>query len=258
LAAENAILEEYLGSLEEEERLVERSIRSRELAHQLYEPELTTYSAAAHFLARMSGVGATGAVFEYGAALADVCLNLQPDHVRTLRAPLMMDPIADRHRQAFTDRLDRGYVFACLSARLEELRGAELSRDLLEETLRRSDLPDRETIYADARSSMADSEGLGIKSGRLAQIAGALRDAGPELVEARMKGNGLISRSAWADLPAPVVMTQDLELFHCGKPTVSVPDAEWLDDCRWQLDRSTRQALRAARGFDFRFTDYTY
>ncbi|WP_337847695.1 hypothetical protein [Sphingomonas sp.] len=258
LAAEDIALTAHLARLDPDQRLVEKKLRQQELISHLYHPEMTTYSAAAHLLARVARIGATAPVLLFGAVAADICLNLQRPQISGLRHPQPFMELSHRHRHGFRARVDPGYLFACLIYRLRELEPHDLTPARIDDALRLSGLPTLQTIYDDAQRAFSRRPKPTLRSARLARIRASLHSACGPILQARSQGSGLIPQERWKDLPSPLTMSSDLELFHHGQHTISTEDAEWLEEQRWSLDRSIRQALRAARGFDFKYTDYTY
>lgn len=258
MAAEENTFEAFLPTIHKDEQAVERTIRQRELMQHLYDPLLTTYSAAAHVLATASGQGAIGPVFTWGAALADLCLNIDQSMLRGLRPPPVFSDFGHRVLHGFRSRADPGFVYACAIRWLRDKLTVPLDEAALEAALRGVGLPDPAEIYRQAERIMVRRTPLVVKSDRLKPIRAALREAGIVLLRKRSECAGLLPQSAWKELASPTVMTDDCEEFHLGQVTVTVDDANWLHQCEMRFHTTLRQALRAGRGVDFGYSDYVY
>ncbi len=80
----------------------------------IYDPGLTLYSVAAHFLAVTSGISETGTVYKRGAGLAHVALNLSEEHFRALKFPAEIEDAAGEAICALRDSVDAGAAFAAM------------------------------------------------------------------------------------------------------------------------------------------------
>ena len=258
MAAEDAAFVAFAQSLGIDEAVVERAIRQQDLRFHLYDPLLTTYSAATHVLATNSGQGATGPVFAWGAAAADLCLNIEPAVLRRLAVPPRLGEIHHNAVHGFRSRADAGFVYACLVSWLRENRATTMNQAGLTAAFIRIGLPPPAEIWRNAERLMTRMPLPRLQCERLRTIRKKLRDAGDILMAKRAQLAGLFPQSKWQDLPAPMVMTKDCEQFHLGQAVVTVEDSEWLHDLQINLDRATHQALRAARGLDFMYTDFVY
>lgn len=74
----------------DEERAVGHALFSRRVLASMYEPQLITYSAAAHFIGRALGEGDVGQVLKLGSLLADFALNLTPESFARMRTAQQM------------------------------------------------------------------------------------------------------------------------------------------------------------------------
>jgi hypothetical protein len=88
IAAEIATFREWLELQPADEQSVARTLFRRNRIAEFYEPELTTYTAAAHFLSVSIREPDFIPVCHHGAALADLCLNASPKQFQRLRHPL--------------------------------------------------------------------------------------------------------------------------------------------------------------------------
>lgn len=258
MAAENAVFEAFAQSLGSDEALVERAIRQKDLRFHLYDPLLTTYSAAAHVLATNSGQGAIEPVFAWGAAAADLCLNIEPAILRRLAVPPRLGEMHHSAAHGFRSRADAGFVYACLVSWLRENRTTPMNQSGLTDASIGIGLPPPTEIWRNAERLMARMPLPSLQSERLGAIREQLRNAGKILLAKRAQLAGFFAQSEWQDLPAPMVMTKDCEQFHLGQRILTVKDSEWLHGLQITVDRVTRQALRAARGLDFLYTDFVY
>jgi len=258
MAAEDAVFDNFVCVLNPEEAIVERAIRDRHLRQQLYDPLLTTYSAAAHVVATNSGIGATAPVFAWGSSAADVCLNLEPSLLRKLVVPARLGEMHHSRVHAFRTGADGGFVFACLVSWVRENQTATLDKERLDAALMGIGLPKAAEIYLNAERALRRRSLPRFGSDRLGRIRSRLREAGSEILSARAPVGGQLPTAEWSNLPSPMVITGDCEQFYVGDATINAADAEWLHDLQTDLDRVTRQALRAARGLDFAYTDFVY
>ncbi|TKD48368.1 MAG: hypothetical protein E5W98_01245 [Mesorhizobium sp.] len=258
MAAEEEAFRNALVNLTEEEKVIENAMHDRYLKQYLYDPELITYSAAAHVLSTSSGVGSIGPVFALGAALADICLSLDRSMLRNLRPPPLLAEFGHRIIHGFKSGENPGFAYACAVAWLKDNRPAELDAACLDRALKGIGLPNALELYRTADRSFVRRAIPKLQSDRLRNIRTALLEDG--LLAFRSKGAsfGILPPARWANSPSPLVMTGDLEQFHVGKATISLEDGEWLDECKRKCDLVLRQALRAGRGLDFAFTDYIY
>jgi hypothetical protein len=258
MAAEDAVFNAFLPALADGERTVERAIRTRALVQQLYDPLLTTYSAAAHVLSTSSGDRRVEPVFAWGAALADLCLNIDSLAVRKLKPPSGLAEFGHQIIHGFRSRADPGFLYACVIAWLHENRPLALDAGGLDTALNGVGMSSSGDLYRQAEQSLFRRAMPTFRSDRLRALRTALREAGGAILRAKSTSAGIPSRVSWHGLPSPMVMTDDAEQFHLGQKIVGVEDTDWLHDCQCRFDVSLRQALRAGRGLDFGFTDFTY
>jgi len=258
MAAEDGAFNTFLPTLGDGERMVERAIRTRALVQHLYDPLLTTYSAAAHVLSTSSGDRRVEPVFAWGAALADLCLNIEPSAVRKLKPPPRLVEFGHRIIHGFRSRADPGFLYACVIASLHDKRLLALDAGGLDTALNSVGMPGSGDLYRRAERSLVHRAMPTFRSDRLRVLRTALREAGVAILHAKSASAGLPSQISWHALPSPMVMTDDAEQFHLGQIIVGIEDTEWLHDCQCRLDTSLRQALRAGRGLDFGFTDFIY
>lgn len=240
-----------------DERAVEDAFYERSLLRTLYHPELTTYSAAAHLLANATHSSDVISTLRMGSYLASIALNLTPALFQLIKTPPELSAIRDARTQGFKNRAEHGWAFAALSYSLRQLakQGAPNSFDAL---LRLIGLPDESTILTKAEQQMSPRRPPLVRHPELVRIRSLLRAAGVEILKARQVNEARFSHSSWSSLPAPVVVPRDCNVMPIGIPTMTMQDCEFLYGVEQMLRDETRQALRAARGLDFGFHDYTY
>ena len=235
---------------------VDQEIFLRELTGCLYEPELTTYSAAAHTLAFGSGVPDPVEVICFGSMVADYCLSLTQGTTNKLVPPDELNP-GHRGLHGFRSTCNQPYVFACLAFLLGRSAADPLSVTSLNSGLSALKMPSRNYVYGLAIRSLKRPVAR-LKVDWLDRIRESLRAAGSAVLEMREEVGGIFPPNTWIDLPSPFTITCESEEFHIGRPIISGEDSYRLYDASVRLSQVTRQALRAARGMEFSFTDFAY
>lgn len=243
----------------QDERRIEELIHQRNLLKLFYNPELTTYSAAAHLLSRTFPAGTdAGHVLTLGAEIAHICLNVHPTQFARLTPPSDLKDPGERRVRGFRARADRGYLFACLSHLL--IRGQAMHPIARPTTaaLKSAGLPEADAIFDRAQLFIGQRRTETLRSADLRRIRAALQAAGVAVLDHRRNNSGRVAIADWAKLPAPPMMDFDAETFTVGIEVLSVADAEFLNTCWESIARVQKQALRAGRGLDFQFSDFVY
>lgn len=257
LQAEMLVFQQARAGKGREEQLVADTLYKNELLATLYDPELITYSAAAHLLAFAIGGADILGVLILGSQYADIALNMTPELFGRLRVPDEIAACGERRMRAFITNQDRGYAFAAMSFWNRQMM-IDKAQGGFTELLQRSGFADFDTVYGAAEEAIRDLRADGLRNPRLKAIRKRLLAAGRAVIAFRRTRNNFFDTSDWPDLPTPPVMDCDLNTFWMGQRALELEDVEFLYDCDTRLKSHTRQALRAARGFDFSFTDYVY
>jgi hypothetical protein len=259
IAVETAALTEWLNMLPRDDRVVTRAVRTSELVEQLYDPELTTYSVAAHVVGFAANIRDVGAALTTGDKLADIAFNL----TTVAFAGLMPGPELGSARAArlpdFRKSGSRGFAFACLAFALRHHGSPETSgRDAIERSLRAVGLPTLESIYAKARAALERIPARATVDGDLARVQVKLLEAGLALHRPPNFDSHQPPLASEAGLPAPLVADSECDMFSLGIPLLGNEETTFLHDCYERYRSVLRSALRAARGLDFEFSDFTY
>lgn len=115
IASENKLEISLLSSLSEEEILIENNLIQQSSLKNLYNPELTVYSVAAHSLANIVGISEITSAYFLSSALSTLCLNLPSQVFPLLKIPYdIQEAIGDRTKQMLKIQ-DRGFVFYLLA-----------------------------------------------------------------------------------------------------------------------------------------------
>lgn len=80
----------------------------------IYDPALTLYSVAAHFLAVTAGITESIETYRRGAALAHLALNLSPEHFGAIKFPDAIEAASKGAINAFRSTYDVGAAFAAM------------------------------------------------------------------------------------------------------------------------------------------------
>jgi len=245
--------------LPDDERAVADALYSRTAIGDLYDPELTTYSAGAHLLSRaFPGHDVTSAL-STGSRLAGFAMNLTSPLFQRLITPQELNPLP-RRLKGFKDRANRGFLFACLCYHFRTLvrEDVHIYGDDLDPLLRVAGLPPANTIHRRAREFIERRQTNDLVNSDLRRIRTVLRDAGIQILDARANSAAPEDAAGWAALPSPLIIDREVTEFRVGPPVLTSDDCNFLNDCHFATDGITRQALRAGRGFDFGYSDFVY
>lgn len=262
-AAEIATIDQWLPKRSLDEQAVATAIFRRERIENLYDPQLTTYSAAAHLLSFCTSEPEFTAVCTNGAALADVCLNVVAKSFSRLRCPEEFHAFTPQRLGGFRTNQDRGYLFACLAFQAKEIGVTIIDDQAVSALVKRVGLGSLDTIY-DAAERYFDQRLKVVpklRDSNLKRIREKLGQMGREILFRRRTRSGrAFSAQEYigADLPSPVVMTNDCEEFIVTSHGIMADDGNLLHEMDSRVRDRTRDALRAGRGLDFGFRDYVY
>ena len=241
------------------EDVVTWKLRDGEQRALLYDPELTTYSVAAHVVANASGVSQISANLALTSKLADIALNLTDDCFSALRPTKDFGDPSNMRLRGFRRSRNRGYAFCCLAFGIQKHGGAEeVGRLEIEKAMRSAGLPTLEKVYAGARAAISRLPGRLAKEPRLAEIRGKLIEAGRLLHREPDFNAGVSSLCPAGEHPAPLVCDSECETFSPGNSALDMAEIEFMHDCYERYRKVLRSALRAARGLEFEFSDFVY
>lgn len=242
-----------------DEAIVSEAIRQRDTLALLYDPSMTTYSVASHVAANALGDSEMIAMTDAGFKVADIVLNLTANAFNRLVHPPAFGPNLSRQRlRGFRMKRDRGYAFATL---LFHLRGSITdlaSEAAIQTALARAGLRPLDELLAQARAVVERKRKSELMSPELRAIRERLVDVGLIILH-RRNFDALRMWPAPLHIPGPLVLTgEDVAEFHLSTPALSAEQTYFLHDCYSRLRDQTRLALRAARGFEFGWSDYVY
>lgn len=242
-----------------DEAAVSEAIRQRDTIDFLYDPSMTTYSVASHVAANALGDTEMIAMTDAAFKVADIALNLTVNAFRGLVHPPALGTNLSRQRlRGFRAQRDRGYAFATLLFHLRGLVTDLASEAAIQTALERAGLRPLDDLLAQARAMLERKRSAELMSAELRAIREQLVDAGL-IVLRRRNFDALQIWPAPLLAPGPLVLTgEDAAEFHISAPALSAEQTHFLHDCYSRLRDQTRLALRAARGFEFGWTDYVY
>lgn len=241
-----------------DEKVVGDHLFERRVLESLYDPELITYSAAAHFVGRVLDEKDSIQAFGLGSMLSDFALNLTPEAFGLLRPAVQMNGWGAARIGGFLRNQDRGFAFGSLAFNAQIVPPAATAPMKVATVLLASGLMHPTAIYGPAEDYIRGLTGDRIKDPRLREIRQKLLAAGREVIAFRRVTMRPINIGDWQHLRTPPILDTDVTSFFVGPEALSFSDVEYLVDCDFQLRDVTRQALRASRGLDFAYTDWLY
>ena len=142
-----------LAEMPEIDRLIEtKQFRADRLA-QLYNPELTIYTAPAHLLAMTLKTTDINTAYHLASSVAHVVLNLRDEDFDNLTPPDGMKPWENLFA-GFRASRDRGFAYAAICQSASQWTAGRLASEWLDEALARVKLGSASSIYATARERM--------------------------------------------------------------------------------------------------------
>lgn len=260
-AAEISTFEDWVSRLPLDEQIASTKLFRRDRISSLYHPQLTTYSVASHLLSHCKLDHDVMTTYRIGATIAGLCLNMTRKQFAGLRPPAEFRKFDQIRLGGFRRNNDRGYAFACIAFKAREMAVRQLDPSNLDYVLSKIGLGTTEDIYVDALRELQRPTPFftQIKDVNLRRIRQNLLDFGKELLMHRHLSWPLdVAELIRYNLPSPLVMTGDCEEFNLTSRGLSSADSNLLHKANRSLRDLTRNALRAARGFDFGFEDYVY
>ena len=106
VASEIVTFMEHGTTLSDEERMVSEALLQRRIKSELYHHELTTYTAAAHYLASVTKISNAPEIYMLGYSLTDIILNLQSHHLAKFIHPSRYDPFGKERLDGFIEKKD--------------------------------------------------------------------------------------------------------------------------------------------------------
>ena len=241
------------------EQVINEAIRVRETMDYLYDPQLTTYSVASHIAAQFLKDPDVVAMTDAGFKVSEIALNLTSNAFGRLEHPAAFFKELGRERlRGFKAQRDRGYAYTVLLWNLRGLSKGLVTEEAIEIALKRSGLRSIDENLSASQIALERKHVNSLRDPNLRAIRARLIEAGL-LILRRRNYSALSLFPAGILDPAPMVLTgEDIEEFHVGLPALSIPQSHFLHDCYFRLRDDTKLALRAARGFEFGWTDYVY
>ena len=238
---------------------MERNIRDVEQRALLYDPDLTTYSVASHVVAFATGVSDVSQNLALTNKIADIVLNLVDAGFSGLRPTTDFGNPGQNRLRGFRKSMNRGYAFCCLAFGLREHVGAGIAgRKEIDLAMRSAGLPTVKKVYTDAKIVIDNVPGRLARDPKLAEIRGKLLEAGRRLHRQPDFDANFAALCPDNDNPAPLLCDSECEVFSLGSAPLEMAEYEFLNECQERYREVLRSALRAARGFEFEFTDFVY
>ena len=197
-----------------------------------------------------------------GYSLTDIILNLQSHHLAKFIHPSRYDPFGKERLDGFIEKKDLGYLFCALSFSFGQTKGENL-KERIEEALTLLGMPSYEEIQQDFKDFWKPPSKIIKKLSHEALV--------PLRFNLTMSGVGLVhTRNPLSSVPVtalqyissgaqlPIIMTGDCEIISFNEFSMSESDHDILYKLADRLDFHTKNSLRAARGYDFNWGDYTY
>ncbi|MBE9045561.1 hypothetical protein IQ255_14310 [Pleurocapsales cyanobacterium LEGE 10410] len=131
--------------LEESQRLVELNDLDKTIVEDLYNSKLAIYSVATHCLANSIKTSNYLVAYELSSMLSTLCLNLPNSLYQSLKAPPEFEVFGNRI-QSLKDIADPGFAFFTIAKNAPQYDSNISHKQLLEEALHNSGLPDLKTI----------------------------------------------------------------------------------------------------------------
>jgi hypothetical protein len=247
------------GTRPADEQKVNEVLKGRELLKHFYDPRMTTYSVASHIAAQFLHNPDVIAMTDAGFKLSELAFNLTGNEFGRLVHPGDLFAALGRNRlRGFKAQRDRGYAYTVLMWYLRGLPCDLVTEEAVEIVLKRAGLRSIDDIIIAARTAIERKRAIKLANPDLRRLRERLIDAGLALL-GRRNFSALALKPLQGALPAPLVMTgDDCAEFHVGPPALTVDESQFLHDCYSRLRDETRLALRAARGFEFGWTDFIY
>lgn len=259
IAAEVAATTEWLAKRPAGEDVVTWKLRQPQQRAMFYDPDLTTYSVAAHVVAFATGTNGVRQSLALASKLADIALNLTDASFSNLRPTKALGDPGHARLRGFRRSRNRGYAFCCLAFALREhMSPGEVGRAQIDLAMKTAGLPTIAKVYSDAMTVLERVPGRAAVHPRLAGIRVKLITAGRDL-HRRPDFDAVVAGLCPAgELHAPLVGDSNCDVFSLGVPPLDMAESEFLFECHERYRAVLRSALRAARGLEFELTDYVY
>lgn len=224
----------------------DRLLVARSLRATVYQPEMLTYTTAAHQFGYSTGETNMIEALSHGSELAGAILNLKPVHFKRLVAPADLDVMPRARRLGFRTSADPGYAFACVSYWYRALRGQHRGPGALDAALALAGFPSYPDILSHAEAELRTPGRRRLRHARLQSLRTRLRSAGAAmLAERRATGRD------WSILnpgrQAPLVFARDARL-PLPPPIFDEDESYFLTECNAAVRENTRLAFNAGRG----------
>lgn len=260
MRARSAEIEDFLAwlhTLPHDEAVAEIHLFSQALENGLLDGSMLTYTGAFHLLrSRFPNVNNFD-LWQLGALIADVSLNLPPSAFRRIQVDNYFPTMPPARAHGFVEGENVGIVLPCI---VEFLSGIlnQLTKNSLDLAILKLTSVDKSEIYEAANSFISSTGREAIGTLELSRIREKLRLAGQKVLSIKAAYGGRISLQQMSELPSPRIMTGDLEVCTFGPGVLSDEEYDVIENYHFRLNDNIRDALRAARGLDFSFSDYSY
>lgn len=206
MAAELSMHLVAASKLPEDDAVVEMALASKLQIDRLYDPRVAVYSAGAHLIGNVVGLGDAMRAFTMASQLAHVCLDLPTASFDKLLVPDSFAPWKERVPGALASH-DRGFAFLLLAH-----HGAKVPSDdprrWLEDTVRSGGLPSLTEIRGASNAECSKLRSAAV-AGRFEQRLQHLWDQGDAIRASHDYADSF--GSTGGDAPLPPVYCNDLE-----------------------------------------------
>ncbi|HEX9062817.1 MAG TPA: hypothetical protein VF941_21815, partial [Clostridia bacterium] len=136
----------FIHELDANERYIEQKLFLDKAMKWLYDPELSTYSAATHFAANCCGIEDITDSYVLSSQISSVCLNMPDKFFDILAVPKSFESFGEKNSHFIKNR-DIGFLYACIFQNIQD-RGIKINAKTfdLNKALEMSNLPSVDEI----------------------------------------------------------------------------------------------------------------
>ena len=240
---------EILRRMQQPERAFEEAAFKRQQLCNLYDPDLTIYTAPVHLLAQFAAVFDSVVAYELASAVSHIVLNLKPDDFFRMKLPDSMRPW-EKFSAGFRKERNHGFAYTVICGSCPKWRDNTTVEDWLNDTLKIAGLGPASSIFESAQSEMQSNlrkeQGL-----QLVDPERYLLELGEHVLKVRSCESTALtpSRIEQANLATPPMFDAEGELIFL-KPTifdVSRFSPKEMYEASWELEKWTQNLLGACR-----------
>jgi len=205
-------------------------INLQEKTNILYNKGLTTYTAPAHLLSFFCDIKDPLATYAYGAALANIALNLTAEHFQMLRSPESFFAFGKDRVRAFCERQSCGYAFAAIARQAPKYSPESGVDEWLNAALHNSNLPSKKQIFEEAKKNVSSLD-FSFDGARFREIMSYYRGLAKSylnLMERRTEQELFLSDLFQQKLLSPILIDEEGELFAISKV---VDEKKYVPEC---------------------------